>query len=1176
MILAKLYVKAFGPFSNRMLDFETSAGGFHLIYGPNEAGKSSLLRSISGLLFGIPERTSDTFLHQPNALRIGAVLVRSNGRRFSFMRRKGRSKTLLQWDECRPDNTSTEHLDEDHLREFIGSLDINVFQSTFGLDHERLVIGGKDILGGKGDVGQSLFEAGTGLLGLKDFLSTLETEAGQLFSPRATNPVVNKAVSEYQQIKKRARESVLKSSEWARITDELEQVKKRLCETTQKLQTKRRDKDRLSRIHGNLPEIARRKESLQKIDDLSHIPFLPEDARDKRLAAQSEFREAETTWRLAQSKTEELRAKLATLKIHEGILVNGDQIESLYQRVEAYREVVRESPILIANREAVEKQVETKVRDLQSTLKQEEVERLSLPKPTVMRIRDLITTHTTLTSRIEGLREQLSEKQRDLDDTGEELARFAEAKDCSRLEAAIATVTSEGTLQHQLVEAKGSYEDAQKWIDNQVSVLWNGEPVDFRRLSAPGKATLMRFEQEEARLTEEDHRLEDYTARLRKDLQDIRNQMLELASSGELPDPEQLQQIRQRREDGWQSIRQAYIDQTADPEGLAKAFDPHMALPEAYERCVADADRVADELYEESSRVAQHRALQRRENQVTEALQETDRKGQVLNQQWKQHQEAWRSLLATLRLQDMTLKEFDEWMQAREQVLRDYEVADQLAKNIKRLEVLMRESRELLNAALEETGLDQAKKSESLSAFLSRCRQQLEKLRTQNEQRKTKESHLSSVLQEHRAIARRLAEADQELEAWRSRWGEALGPLGLTEKALPVEVEARLDLLDDLRTTVDERNRIQREIEQKDAVRTAFATDVKKMGQTIAGDLVDTDPDEAVEILYRRYKQASSNAQTRDALWERLNEEHERTELAWNKMETCKSKLSQLCVDAQCMSVEELPAIEDGAMEKRTLKTEVQKLEAQLVERNGDSLNAIIQEAEAEDRDSLDARITALQGELKELEESQISLVADKTRLEGELKPMDGGAQAAEASQEGQEVLARIRAAAEEYAQAKLSAVLLRRAIDVYREHNQAPILKRASRIFAELTRGAFERLDTDFDTNDKLVLVGVRQTGERVLVDGMSDGTADQLYLSLRLAAIETYVEGNEPIPLIADDILIQFDDQRAAATLNVLQSLSTKTQVLLFTHHDHIRDLVRDQLDASAVRIHELSPST
>jgi uncharacterized protein YhaN len=77
-----------------------------------------------------------------------------------------------------------------------------------------------------------------------------------------------------------------------------------------------------------------------------------------------------------------------------------------------------------------------------------------------------------------------------------------------------------------------------------------------------------------------------------------------------------------------------------------------------------------------------------------------------------------------------------------------------------------------------------------------------------------------------------------------------------------------------------------------------------------------------------------------------------------------------------------------------------------------------------------------------------------------------------------------------------------------------------------------------------------------------MSDGTQDQLYLSLRLAALELYLESHEPMPLILDDLLITYDDARAAALLRQLTSTARLTQVIVFTHHRHLRELCEETL--------------
>ncbi|MGB4250391.1 MAG: hypothetical protein WBK16_06735, partial [Limnochordia bacterium] len=62
--------------------------------------------------------------------------------------------------------------------------------------------------------------------------------------------------------------------------------------------------------------------------------------------------------------------------------------------------------------------------------------------------------------------------------------------------------------------------------------------------------------------------------------------------------------------------------------------------------------------------------------------------------------------------------------------------------------------------------------------------------------------------------------------------------------------------------------------------------------------------------------------------------------------------------------------------------------------------------------------------------------------------------------------------------------------------------------------------------------------------------------------ASIERYLEAKEPLPLILDDVLINFDDRRAAAALRTLAELGRKTQVIMFTHHLRLVELAQQEL--------------
>jgi uncharacterized protein YhaN len=87
-----------------------------------------------------------------------------------------------------------------------------------------------------------------------------------------------------------------------------------------------------------------------------------------------------------------------------------------------------------------------------------------------------------------------------------------------------------------------------------------------------------------------------------------------------------------------------------------------------------------------------------------------------------------------------------------------------------------------------------------------------------------------------------------------------------------------------------------------------------------------------------------------------------------------------------------------------------------------------------------------------------------------------------------------------------------------------------------------------------------------------MSDGTRDQLFLSLRLASLRQQFQQGIRLPVVMDDILINFDDDRSRATLEVLAELGGETQVLFFTHHARLVELARSVVPAGELHVIEL----
>ena len=223
MKILELALHAFGPFTDAVLDLSAGQEGLHLIYGPNEAGKSSALRRMRQALFGIPAQSSDSFVHPYSKMRIGLTLRADDGRTLQLIRRKGNRNTLLGADGTTPLANGT-------VERFLGGLTEAEFKSRFALDHEELIQGGKAILQGGGELGAVLFQAGGGLKNLVEVRRELDRELDELFRPGGSKRRINAGLSELKEANEAKRNAALHSSKWLEHDTARREASTRLAE----------------------------------------------------------------------------------------------------------------------------------------------------------------------------------------------------------------------------------------------------------------------------------------------------------------------------------------------------------------------------------------------------------------------------------------------------------------------------------------------------------------------------------------------------------------------------------------------------------------------------------------------------------------------------------------------------------------------------------------------------------------------------------------------------------------------------------------------------------------------------------------------------------------------------------------------------------------------------------
>ena len=147
----------------------------------------------------------------------------------------------------------------------------------------------------------------------------------------------------------------------------------------------------------------------------------------------------------------------------------------------------------------------------------------------------------------------------------------------------------------------------------------------------------------------------------------------------------------------------------------------------------------------------------------------------------------------------------------------------------------------------------------------------------------------------------------------------------------------------------------------------------------------------------------------------------------------------------------------------------------------------------------------------------------------------------------------------EEAALLQLASAMLGQAMEAVEAKGSSALLTRIGAFFRMLTDGGYDRIVTADDGAGGLALSMIPHDfpDEPKSVAELSEGTRDQLFLALRLAAIEEHVAAAASLPFIGDDILQTFDDARATAAFRALLALSQDVQVILLTHHRHLLDM-------------------
>jgi uncharacterized protein YhaN len=429
---------------------------------------------------------------------------------------------------------------------------------------------------------------------------------------------------------------------------------------------------------------------------------------------------------------------------------------------------------------------------------------------------------------------------------------------------------------------------------------------------------------------------------------------------------------------------------------------------------------------------------------------------------------------------------------------------------------------------------------------------------------------LGSLEDQHRA-------AEHALARWHEEWVELTAELGVADTLTPAELSDHFAHLQRCAQLTRDDASLAARLHGMDEDTQRFAADAQALCARVAPELAARDAEAAVSELHTRLRQQLKVKERLDALAEQADAARREHEAATADQRVAAGTIEELCREAGGVLPDALEELERRAARHQQIRGELEEVERSLARQgDGEAPQALAQAAHGVNPDDIAAELQALVHRMdEELEPRRRELAERKINAARDFDDMQGGDSAAERAERAQQLLAAIETSARDYQRLRLAATVLRGQIEQFRARNRDPMLAAAGSYLATLSGGAFTAVETDFDDRDQSVLCAVRAGGERLRVEALSTGTRDQLYLALRLAALDNYLSGDaEPLPFVVDDILVQFDDARTRATLQALAAFSRRTQVLLFTHHAQVAEDARALADAGGgVYVHELA---
>jgi uncharacterized protein YhaN len=1117
MRLNRLDLIRYGRFQDFALDFGQAEPGrpdVTVVYGANEAGKSTAFMAWLDFLFGFQGASPYAFRHERRELLVGAQVATPDGR-LDLRRSTATAGSLT--------DQNGNVIADRRMTDWLFGLDRDAYRTRFSLNDTVLREGGKEIAQAQGDLGQLLHAGASGLSGLSDALAGIEGEVAGFYRKGGRTTAANEGRKRLKDLDAAIRNVRLDPRAFDRLAKARDDADAAFSHADAGLADARRAL-KLREAADRRRDMARRIAAMEaELADAPDGPDLPAEAVARVASAAEKCAGAEESLARARANTDAATARLAALSE-----------DPVGQQVAAHLEMI--DTAVFGEGELLVPRVVTNSSDLPKRRQDRDdilarMAGLAVDLPGASADPGAIVLGRDVLGALRRSADDVRTSRATLD--GETRARLsAEADQGERTDPPEGLDRLADALQlwHQAPDPHDSLlalATAQAAVGNQTA----GLPPDWRALAEAGlpEATEIEAVTEAVQLAESDRtaraRAEQEAANAREAALKARDT---LAGRPDIVLDVRAAESRARRDQAWAAHRAGLDPETADTFADAMRDDDsvqsrHAASTEARLRYSAseaelDARTVAHE--EKRAALAEAETLLQAAADAAAAM--AVQIGLPPSAPVKALRPRRDGLAEALR------------------AIRQAEAAGGTAEKL-RAERLAR-----LGALREALGANEALPlDDRLPAIAERALVKLKDQRTAaNDWRNARKTIDRMTASE--------ADAAERLSGFQTALASRLAGLRCSD----LDAGRLLDCLPDMEKLAEldeQRLQLDHRIEAMESAIASFEPLARPLRDLLG--LTDVaHPNELLAMARQRAAQAEKTAQAVAAERKQLDAASDagrgaEAARAAGRAEITRILAGQAC-DAAADPVDMVNRLEARDRLRRSLREARAAFDAEGGDFDPDALAA-------EEADHDPVRTDALREDVGEADRQRDVALERRSQARQSLETALAGDGGIAPDQERAALVETLRQGGREALARQFGLLAARSALRRFRQAHRGAMIEATEQAFAGITGGSWPRLDIQtVGANERLV--GLRN-GEPVAVGAMSTGTQGQLYLALRIAGHAQFVAEHGPLPFVTDDIHETFDDERVGAALRLAASMGERGQTILFTHHRHVVGLAR-----------------